>query len=146
MFIQSKTIQKHEECNTASKIHRVHNHNPLAEYEKASALYQALDTKTSLNPTVTPQHQHLPITMVFENENLLICVTCGTQFDIPFEQAPETCRICDVSHRNSHMALILCTHRSAGSPPIRTSRRPNLVQLRPIKREAQEPVYSRLGR
>lgn len=31
----------------------------------------------------------------FDGDNLLICVTCGTQFDVPYEQAPKGCRICD---------------------------------------------------
>ncbi|KAF2204202.1 hypothetical protein GQ43DRAFT_460967 [Delitschia confertaspora ATCC 74209] len=35
------------------------------------------------------------ITMNFDADNLLICITCGTQFDIQYEEAPETCRICD---------------------------------------------------
>ncbi|KAF2270613.1 hypothetical protein CC78DRAFT_528368 [Lojkania enalia] len=31
----------------------------------------------------------------FDGDDLLICVTCGTQFDIPYDQAPKSCRICD---------------------------------------------------
>ncbi|KAI4631506.1 uncharacterized protein J4E87_002211 [Alternaria ethzedia] len=33
--------------------------------------------------------------MGFEPSNLAVCETCGTQFDVPLEQHPETCRICD---------------------------------------------------
>lgn len=39
---------------------------------------------------------YLIFKMSFEPSNLAICETCGTQFDVPLEQHPETCRICDV--------------------------------------------------
>ncbi|KAI0570826.1 Zn-dependent hydrolase [Pyrenophora tritici-repentis] len=33
--------------------------------------------------------------MNFEPSDLAICETCGTQFDVPLDQHPESCRICD---------------------------------------------------
>ncbi|KAH7123752.1 beta-lactamase-like protein [Dendryphion nanum] len=33
--------------------------------------------------------------MKFESGNLAICVTCGTQLDVPLSQAPPNCRMCD---------------------------------------------------
>ncbi|KAF2001180.1 hypothetical protein P154DRAFT_173095 [Amniculicola lignicola CBS 123094] len=33
--------------------------------------------------------------MSFESEDLAICETCGTQYDVPYSQAPSNCRICD---------------------------------------------------
>ncbi|KAF2118594.1 hypothetical protein BDV96DRAFT_597398 [Lophiotrema nucula] len=30
-----------------------------------------------------------------ESEDLLICVTCGTQFDVPYDQGLKSCRLCD---------------------------------------------------
>ena len=35
--------------------------------------------------------------MKFDSADLAICVTCGTQYDVPLSQAPKNCRICDVS-------------------------------------------------
>ncbi|CAA9957736.1 Lactamase B domain containing protein [Pyrenophora teres f. maculata] len=33
--------------------------------------------------------------MKFKPSDLAICETCGTQFDVPLDQHPESCRICD---------------------------------------------------
>ncbi|KAF2013215.1 hypothetical protein BU24DRAFT_351103 [Aaosphaeria arxii CBS 175.79] len=33
--------------------------------------------------------------MKFDSGDLAICVTCGTQFDVPLSQAPPNCRVCD---------------------------------------------------
>ncbi|KAL6704736.1 hypothetical protein ACN47E_007657 [Coniothyrium glycines] len=33
--------------------------------------------------------------MTFQPSNLAVCETCGTQYDVPLSQHPETCRICD---------------------------------------------------
>ncbi|KAF2662821.1 hypothetical protein K491DRAFT_3458 [Lophiostoma macrostomum CBS 122681] len=33
--------------------------------------------------------------MKFDSDDLAICVTCGTQFDVAVSEAPATCRICD---------------------------------------------------
>jgi len=31
-----------------------------------------------------------------DSKDLLICVACGTQFDLPADRPPKGCRICDV--------------------------------------------------
>ncbi len=34
---------------------------------------------------------------MFANDDRMICVSCGTQFDTPLAQAPKLCRMCMVS-------------------------------------------------
>lgn len=39
---------------------------------------------------------------MIEGEDLLLCPTCGTQFDVPADNPPSGyCRICDVSSQLS---------------------------------------------
>lgn len=40
--------------------------------------------------------QTLPLTATMAD--LLVCATCGTQFDVPYSSPLKNCRICDVSH------------------------------------------------
>lgn len=74
--------------------------------------------------------------------NLCLCVTCGTQYDIPFDDKPATCRMCNVynlllQYANNHANLVL------GASTVCSTFRTILDYSREAPSHAQKPVQTR---
>jgi len=74
----------------------------------SSLLYRVLISDTAIYLLHSQLSQHVGYkdqyhSIMIEGEDLLLCPTCGTQFDILAESPPSGyCRICDVSNQHGH--------------------------------------------